>query len=108
MNTEIGKRYLITCDNWFLAPNGMSYRAVYGTVKAILNDSETLGISTNRNATNWYVSIGNMLIAGCQIHYAIQTDMCELGMVNNFSTEHAKTEYYSHPSTIYDADRECK
>ena len=31
-------------------------------------------IKTNVKSTNWYVLIGNMIIAGCQIHYAIQTD----------------------------------
>ena len=77
MKPEIGKNYLITTDNWFFAPDGECYRAVWGTVNAILSDEETLGIKTNRNSTNWYVSIGRMVIAGCQIHYAIQTDVVD-------------------------------
>jgi len=79
MKIEVGKRYLITTDNWFYAPNGAQHRVVFGKVSAVQNSEETLGIRTNRNATNWYVVIGNMIVAGCQIHYAIQTNECHLG-----------------------------
>ena len=68
------KKYLITTDNWFFAPDGKQYRAVFGTVKGVLNDKDTLGIKTNRHSSDWYISIGNMYIAGCQVHYCIQTD----------------------------------
>lgn len=69
-----GNRYLITCDEWFFAPDGESYRAVFGTVHAVVDAEEALGIKTNRNSTNWYVVIGDMIVAGCQIHYAMRTD----------------------------------
>lgn len=75
---EIGKKFLITCDNWFYAPDGHQYRAVFGTVNAVMSDQETLGITTNRHSTNWYLSVGNVLIAGCQIHYALRTDSVSL------------------------------
>jgi CYTH domain-containing protein len=74
MNPEINKKYLITTDKWFVAPDGEYYKAVFGKVTAILNDEETLGIKTNRNSSNWYMQIGNMTIGGCQIEYAIRTD----------------------------------
>lgn len=74
MIPQLDKTYLITVDNWFYAPDGQSYRAVFGTVKAIHTDEEALGIKTNRASTNWYVAIGGMMIAGCQIHYCIQAD----------------------------------
>ena len=70
----IGGKYLITTDDWFFAPDGEQYKAVFGTVSAILTDSDALGVKTNDRSTNWYVSIGNMLVAGCQIHYAIRTN----------------------------------
>ena len=73
---EVGSNCLVTTDNWFFAPDGESYRAVYGKIKGILNDYEMLGIKTNRASTNWYLQIGNMVIAGCQIYYAIKTDQC--------------------------------
>lgn len=74
MKPVIGDKYLITTDNWFFAPDGESYRAVFGTVNGIYNDTETLGVKTNSKSTNWYLCIGNMLLAGCQIHYAVRTD----------------------------------
>jgi len=74
MKPELNEQYLITTDSWFIAPDGNQYKAVFGTVTAINNDESTLGIKTNRSSTNWYVNIGNMVVAGCQIHYCIKTD----------------------------------
>ena len=79
MNIQIGKKALITTDNWFHAPDGNTYRAVHGTVRAVRSDADTLGVKTNARSTNWYVEIGNMTVAGCQIHYAIRTDTCHFG-----------------------------
>lgn len=66
-------KYLITTDSYFLAPDGQSYRAVWGELE-ILND-DFLGIKTNRNSSNWYAKVGNeknhVIVAGCQIHYAV-------------------------------------
>ena len=69
---NVGDQVLITCDNWFYAPDGQSYHAAWGTVRAVRQDSEVLGLKTNARSTNWYVELGNMIIAGCQIHYAVQ------------------------------------
>jgi hypothetical protein len=74
MKIEEGQKAVVTTDGWFFAPDGQMYRAVFGTVKGIRNDEETLGIKTNKGSTNWYLEIGNMLVAGCQIHYAVKTD----------------------------------
>jgi hypothetical protein len=68
---QLGDKVLVTTDNWFIAPDGEQYRAVFGTVKGIHRDEEMLGIKTNARSTNWYAEIGNVLIAGCQIHYAV-------------------------------------
>lgn len=69
-------KYLITTDEWFQAPDGQSYKAVWGNVE-ILEDN-ALGIKTNRNATNWYAKVGDdskhIIIAGCQIHYAVRCE----------------------------------
>jgi hypothetical protein len=70
----VGKTALVTTDEWFYAPDGEIYRAVFGTVNGTFSDKDTLGIETNTKSTNWYLSIGNMIIAGCQLHYAIVTD----------------------------------
>jgi hypothetical protein len=72
-----GKRMLITTDGWFYAPDGRQYRAVWGTPK-VYKDEETLGIKTNIRSTNWYIFVGSgekgMIVAGCQIKYAIVCD----------------------------------
>lgn len=105
MNIEIGKKALITADNWFYAPDGKQYRAVFGTVKSIKTAEETLGIKPNGKSTNWYVEIGNMTIAGCQIHYAIRTDKCNLDRAGDWTTKSdvGVTEFET-PSKIYFAD----
>ncbi len=71
---HIGQKYLITADNWFFAPDGENYRAAFGTVHALVDSEMALGMKTNRNSTNWYVVVGDMILAGCQIHYAVRAD----------------------------------
>lgn len=74
MKFKIGQSYLITTNNWFFAPDGEMYRGVFGKLKAIHSDQKTLGIRTNHRSTNWYAEIGNVIVAGCQIFYAVQTE----------------------------------
>jgi len=68
-------KYLITTNDWFYAPDGNSYKAVWGDVE-ILDDDKVLGIKTNRQSTNWFAKIGSsekhVIIAGCQIYYAVR------------------------------------
>jgi len=70
-------KYLITTENWFIAPDGKYYRAVWGETEVLTDDF--LGIKTNRNSVNWYVKIGSdtnhVIIAGCQVNYAIKCDV---------------------------------
>lgn len=69
-------KYLITTDNFFYAPDGQQYRAAWGYVRIVKDDA--LGIKTNRISSNWYAVLGEgdgqMIIAGCQIHYAIRCE----------------------------------
>ncbi len=108
MNKEsIGKTMLITTDNWFLGPNGQQYKAVFGTVKGIFDSEETLGLDTNKNSTNWYVQIGSMTLAGCQIHYAIETERDKVNFVraSGYSADAANgISFYERISIIFDAD----
>lgn len=103
---EIGKKALITTDGWFTAPDGKSYRGVFGTVRAVMDSKETLGIQTNAKSTNWYVEIGSLTVAGCQIHYAVRTDRCHLGEVESHRIHEGKVCKFNEPSSIYDADKE--
>src|SRR5690554_6416114 len=102
---RVGAKYLITTDRWFIAPDAEQYRAVFGTVHQVLDAEQVLGVRTNRNSTNWYALIGDMVVAGCQIFYAVR---CE-----HFSSEPTSVEFdhdgkhhveKSGMSRIYDAD----
>lgn len=101
----IGRPALITCDNWFYAPDGRSYRAVWGTIRAVHDSEKVLGIRTNSKSTNWYVEIGCMIIAGCQIHYVLACDQCSFDSAKDWSAsaEHGLKEY-DRPCGIFNAD----
>lgn len=105
-NIEIGQKVLLTTHNWFIAPDGRQYMAAYGTVKAVLDSTEVLGVRTNARSTNWYVELGNMTIAGCQIFYAVRTDSCNLGEVEQYEMKDGQCLKCMVPSKIYDADQE--
>jgi hypothetical protein len=105
MNIEVGKKALVTTDNWFFAPNGQSYRAVFGTVKAIHTTESIFGFTPTGKSTNWFLEIGNMLIAGCQIHYALRTDVCSDAPAPTWSSDASNgLKEYNAPSRIYFAD----
>lgn len=107
MNISIGDKVLITTDNWFYAPDGGTYRAVFGTVRGVHNDEATLGIKTNMRSTNWYLEIGNITLAGFQIHYAVRTDRCNKGRAQHWQTSAADgCKEMDAPSSIYFADEE--
>lgn len=102
---QIGKKALITTDGWFYAPDGRQYRAVFGTVKSVRTSEDTLGVRTNARSSNWYVEIGNLTVAGRQIHYALRCDEVQTGPAKDWSADAQKglTEY-DRPIAIYSAD----
>jgi len=104
MNLNVGDKAIITCDSWFYAPDGRSYRAVFGTVKAVRSDQETLGIKTNARSTNWYIEIGNTTIAGCQIHYAVKCRDVPPAKVADERETDGKVMAFERASHIYNAD----
>ncbi len=105
---KVGEKYLVSTDDWFYAPDGQNYKAVFGTVRAILNDADTLGIKTNAKSTNWYLAIGNMLVAGCQIHYAIRTDECSKNPAKGEATHENTITEVDVSSRVYFADEVTK
>jgi hypothetical protein len=84
MQNKIGKNVLCTTESWFLAPDGREYKAVFGKLKGIHSSEKTLGFSPNRTHTNWFLEIGNMSIAGCQIMYVVETEEAHLGELLDF------------------------
>jgi hypothetical protein len=105
MEFKIGQKILITTDNWFYAPNGNSYKAVYGTVKKILKTENFLSVKRDNRTASWGIEIGNMIIAGCQIHYAIATDYCsDLSALGWDANSEFGCKTYYRPCSIYFAD----
>lgn len=97
-------KYLITTDNWFLAPDGVQYRAVWGDV-SILSD-DVLGIKTNSRSTNWYLQVGSkddhVIVAGCQIHYAVKcTKAPNSGRVKDATWGGGSYQEFERESQIY-------
>lgn len=105
LNINPGDKALVTTDNWFYGPDGKAYRAVFGTVKCCRTAEDTLGVRPNGKSTNWYLDIGNVTLAGCQIHYAVRTDTCSKESAEDWthSAEHG-VQIYRRPSVIYFAD----
>ena len=100
-------KYLITTDNWFYAPDGKQYRAVWGDVE-VLSD-EVLGVKTNARSSNWYAKVGtdrnHVIVAGCQIHYACKSNTKpNVDMTQDYSVEQGNVIYHDRPSVIYIAE----
>lgn len=72
-----GEKYLITADNWFIAPDGQRYRAAWGTCY-VKNITEVFGFTPSRPSTNWYIEVGEegkeVVLAGCQVHFAVRSE----------------------------------
>lgn len=69
------KYYLITCNDWFVAPDGEEYRAAWGKC-SVIEAKDQFGFVPLRPSTNWFCKVGiddkSIIIAGCHIHYAIE------------------------------------
>ena len=101
----IGKKVLVTTQNWFTGNDGLDYKAAYGELKAIHTSQETLGFTPSRQNTNWFIEIGSLVIAGCQVLY-----LQDCPEEPNFKKSAAWTvsneqgfKEYDRPSIIYKA-----
>lgn len=97
-------KYLINTNEWFTAPDGKNYKAVWGDVE-IVNDS-ILGVKTNRMSANWFAKVGSeeshVIIAGCQIHYAVKCkERPSQGMAEDWTADVNKVNIYQRPNNIY-------
>lgn len=69
-----GEYLLVNTDDWFFAPDGQQYKAVWGRAR-IFEAKEMFGFRPTGDA-NWYLQVGSedcvspIFIAGCRIHYA--------------------------------------
>lgn len=91
MKLEMNKKYLITTEGWFRAPDGISYNSVFGIVTDVI-DGET------EKST---IFIGNMFIESSKIHYIIRTDNVSIESSSDSGIYHANQDdigkfYHSH------------
>jgi hypothetical protein len=72
-----GKKFLVTTDNWFQAPDGENYRAAWGAC-VLLRTQDIFGFSPQKPSTNWFLKIGSedkfIIVAGCQIHFVVRCE----------------------------------
>ena len=95
---KVGDTVLVTTNDWFYAPDGKKYKAVFGDLIAIENSENTLGVKTNAKSTNWYMQIGNMIVAGCQIHYCIKTQtVCDESITETHYNDQKATQVTRDP-----------
>lgn len=97
-------KYLINTDNWFTAPDGKNYKAVWGETEII--EDTFLGLKTNRNSTNWFAKVGtenkHVIIAGCQIHYAIKcNERPNQDPSEDWIADANNVNIYQRPNNIY-------
>ena len=100
-NELIGKKVLITTTDWFVAPDGLQYRALFGTLKSVTESTKALGFAINRSHANYFFEVGKMKIMGCRVMYMIE---CE-GVNSNDTEEILAKEggiiKYNRPTMIY-------
>lgn len=90
-----GEYYLVTTGQWFLAPDGEEYRAVWG--KCFVTEAkESFGFVPLRPSTNWFLRVGegenSAIVAGCQIHYAVKCDKRPIQRTETYRHEVTKSE----------------
>jgi hypothetical protein len=99
-------KYLITTDNWFYAPDGKTYKAVFGEVEIV--EDTFLGIKTNYRSSNWFAKVGteenHVIIAGCQIHYSVKCEKVNNEQIGDYAVSGATYAEFERPTQIYIAE----
>lgn len=105
MENFINKKVLVTTEGWFYGKDGKTYRAIYGTLKAIHQAEKVVGFTPSRGNVNWFYEIGNMVIMGCQIMYIVQADEVHTGSTKDhrFAPD-SSLSICDRPTEIYMAD----
>lgn len=100
----IGDKVLVTTDAWFFGPDGRQYKSIWGTVKSLATDEQSLGIKTNMRSTNWYMIVGDVLIAGCQVHYVVKCKNPPPSVIKDFAIKDGEVIHYEQPTHTLNAD----
>ena len=103
-NIVIGQTAIVTTDNWFYAPDGRLYKAAFGTIHGVETAERSLGVRPNGRSTNWYLRIGCLVIAGCQVHYVLRTDTCSFDRPSDWQVHEGKLFEFDRPTSIFNAE----
>lgn len=102
MLSLIGKKVLVTTQNWFYAPDGKNYRAAWGTLRGVNEAGKTLGFIPNRSHANWFIDVGALTIMGCQVMYVLDCpEKPADGMVEDYTSNDGNLKCFTRPSAIY-------
>lgn len=101
----VGMKVLVTTQSWFFGKDGVQYTAIYGTLRSVYSATD-IGIRPGAGNANWYVRIGDMNIAGCQILYMEQCDSVNLGDCNEETSVNGDLKKYTRSTRIYQADEQ--
>ena len=103
MKGFIGKKVLVTTQDWFVGRNGCSFKAVYGILESVDELKDVLGFVPSRHHANWSIKVGSFIIIGCQVQNIEQTDIIHDSQepVSDFSVDKSEVSYFERPSTIY-------
>jgi len=103
MKDLIGKKVLATTNEWFIAPDGKQYKAVFGTLRSINDAKEAFGFVPSRGHASWFIQIGNVHIAGCQLLYCVEANEAnvQFGNVEEWNTKDGVLFQYNKPTSIY-------
>lgn len=104
MRNLIGKKVLVSCSDWFIAPDGKEYKAAWGTLNGIVSD-EDMKLKMARMHANFYLLVGKFMIAGCEAKFVIESEQRPNTEESLGWTHHeGNLKTFSRPSLIYFAE----
>lgn len=98
----IGKKVLVTVEDWFYGGDGQMYKAIWGELKAIKKVDDLIGFATTRAHANWVYEIGDTVISGCRINYIVKCEKKPKTKGHkNYVEREGKCVIFTSPNAIY-------
>lgn len=89
----LNKNILVTLNDWFYAPDGSCYKAIYGRASNVIEQE-------NGSFDLW---LDNIFINGNDIKTIIATDEVNFGQAKDWEYEDGKAIVFYRPCNIYKA-----
>jgi hypothetical protein len=102
MKEFLNQKVIITTQGWFYAPDGVQYRAIWGTLKGVHSAKDVLGFTVNASHANFFIEVGNTVIAGCQALYCVRCDNPpDFQLVDHQMYDHSGSKVIQRKNEIY-------